>query len=483
MSHPYQHMKGYPFLGYVVEEFICSTHKGAYDIYVGRNKEGKRAVIKKVIGIKNPEKFKAHYSEEIKIHERLKRKPNIAEFIAADEGNQAILTSFINGASLENVLNPESDSLDQCINFFEPYKNAKYRTGLLSRELGVKKCNVQRKDYYLIPEDRAVRITLGILKGLEGIHEEKVFHHDLWSNNVVIELGGLNTAYIVDFGLARFEERAGILTGSSSDRLGKEQFTAPEATEDKMKPDNEIFSVGGILYHMLTGKVYDRRQVKDNSPKAVGTYPKAFEGNEISVKVDQFVQDCLSKRATRPQTAREARLRLEKIYESIGGPQKDQAWRESQLSPLREGLVNRITGNGHMPFPSIDEFFREKGSYDTSLRQVNRFPDQELEERIQKRDASMNTEYHGFFDKYRSGGDDSVSKSEAKKISNQTFNIMLSWVLWQDRIDERLKLNKTFAHENLKNLRPELKEALLTAFNEKGISPCSCGKADCSARI
>lgn len=93
----------------------------------------------------------------------------------------------------------------------------------------------------------SIRITTGILKALVFAHERGIIHRDLKPENVLIEEKG--EVKVADFGLARFLKK-GSLAASVA---GTPFYMSPEAWTGRFHPQSDMWSVGVMLYEMLTG--------------------------------------------------------------------------------------------------------------------------------------------------------------------------------------------------------------------------------------
>ena len=105
-----------------------------------------------------------------------------------------------------------------------------------------------------IPWKRALEILDQILSGVDFAHSHGVVHRDLKPANVLLNKDGF--AQLVDFGLARDESKDSRLTRSGV-ALGTPAYMPPEqARGDREKIDrrSDVYSIGAILYEMLTGR-------------------------------------------------------------------------------------------------------------------------------------------------------------------------------------------------------------------------------------
>jgi len=164
----------------------------------------------------------------------------------------------------------------------------------------------------------AIKITKQICDGLSEAHKLGVIHRDLKSNNIMIDREG--NVRIMDFGIARSLSGKGI-TGAGV-MIGTPEYMSPEQVEGKeVDQRSDIYSLGIILYEMVTGKV----PFEGDTPFTIGmkhkseipANPKEFN-EQIPDELSDVILRCLRKnKETRFQSAGEVRLELEKIEQGI----------------------------------------------------------------------------------------------------------------------------------------------------------------------
>lgn len=109
----------------------------------------------------------------------------------------------------------------------------------------------------IIPESglepaRAIEIAVQILQALQFAHENNVIHRDIKPHNIV--LNGRGQVKVTDFGIARAGTAPAMTeTGSI---IGTAQYLSPEQAKGKaVEQSSDLYSMGVVLYEMLTGKV------------------------------------------------------------------------------------------------------------------------------------------------------------------------------------------------------------------------------------
>ena len=108
---------------------------------------------------------------------------------------------------------------------------------------------LQRKNKLEV--DEAINIAKEICRGLIDIHEADVVHRDLKPSNVLFDKN--NTVKLIDFGISVGEDTTRVT--QTNKLVGSVQYVAPElvAKSHQPSPQSDIYSLGIMLYEMLSG--------------------------------------------------------------------------------------------------------------------------------------------------------------------------------------------------------------------------------------
>lgn len=102
-----------------------------------------------------------------------------------------------------------------------------------------------------MPAADALKIASRIAEALHYMHEHDVIHRDLKPDNVMINNDG--SIRVMDFGIAKTEGRR-LTFGGFTPAMGTPDYMAPEQVKGKRgDPRTDIYSLGAILYEMVTG--------------------------------------------------------------------------------------------------------------------------------------------------------------------------------------------------------------------------------------
>ena len=150
--------------------------------------------------------------------------------------------------------------------------------------------------------EQALGLVPKICDALQYAHGEGVLHRDIKPDNILLDTKG--RVKIADFGIAKLAgetELPSMLTRSGM-HLGTPAYMAPEQMENPGEVDHraDIYSLGVVLYEMLTGEL------------PLGRFAAPSEKSAVDERIDEIVFRTLEKeRDRRYQSAEEVKTQVE----------------------------------------------------------------------------------------------------------------------------------------------------------------------------
>ena len=199
---------------YELEELV--DHGGMSSVYRGHDRQLERTVALKILH--------AHFVDDPEYVERFRREaravaqlshPHIVTVIdrGSSEGHQYIVFEYVEGENLKQLVE---------------------RTGPLA-------------------VGRTVELGVEIADALAFAHAHDLVHRDVKPQNVLIDTAG--NAKVTDFGIARSLDVDHGVTQTGT-VLGTSNYLSPEqAAGQQVTPASDIYSLGVVLYELLTGEV------------------------------------------------------------------------------------------------------------------------------------------------------------------------------------------------------------------------------------
>jgi serine/threonine protein kinase len=162
-----------------------------------------------------------------------------------------------------------------------------------------------------LPIKQAVEMSIGILNGLEYLHNKKIIHRDIKPENILLQG---DTPRLTDFGISRAMNTSTL----SSIVVGTDAYMSPEAFDGKRNVQTDIWSVGVVLYQVLKGDLPFPQPHPSERMYAILT--KEFEPflDDIPAELKEIVQKALAKKPIeRYQTVGEMREDLRKFLANL----------------------------------------------------------------------------------------------------------------------------------------------------------------------
>jgi len=234
-----------------------------------------------------------------------------------------------------------------------------------------------------LPLEQIIDIAIQVCEGLNNAHQAGIIHRDIKPANIIIDDKG--RVRLLDFGLAKAQDSD--LPSQSETTAGTISYMAPELlTGSSITPASDIFSLGVLLYQMLTGKLPFTGESEATIIHAiVNVEPEPLSihiGEALSrlqgiidraLKKDPFeryqqmaellvdlkqtrVRTSLPGADSRPEPPREASVAVLPFVDM--SPEKDQ---EYFCDGIAEELINALTRAGGLHVAARTSAFQYKG--------------------------------------------------------------------------------------------------------------------------
>ncbi len=186
-------------------------------------------------------------------------------------------------------------------------------------------------DHAPISPQKAATIVLGIAHGLKHAHSKNIIHRDIKPQNIIIDKN--DAVKITDFGIARIVTDATRTTQYGQDMVGTVYYTSPEQIRGlSIDARSDIYSLGIVLYEMVTGRVpFDGETAVNIAMQHVTKEADTARkyNKEIPVDLDIIIKNAMAKKVeNRYSTIDDMIKDLEKFIK--GAPIKNLANRKEE---------------------------------------------------------------------------------------------------------------------------------------------------------
>jgi len=161
---------------------------------------------------------------------------------------------------------------------------------------------ISLKKYTGFDEKDMCEIIQQLLKALSFIHSQNIIHRDIKPENILFaNKRDYSTLKLIDFGLATYQKK-------DTKSVGTPFYMAPEMIDGNSCPQSDIWSVGIIVYLMLTGKYAFEAKEGENLYEKIKNNEVDMQpliDSECSEEAKDFITKCLKKKYTERMTSTE----------------------------------------------------------------------------------------------------------------------------------------------------------------------------------
>ncbi len=336
---------------------------GMGQVYLGSDAMGNKVAIKEMLAqyVLDGD-LRARFHQEIHILNKLEH-PSIVKMYASFEerGNLYLVMEYVEGETIEQYI----------------------------KRRGV------------IEESEAIRIMSDVLSALGYAHQKGYVHRDIKPSNIMIRNNG--NVCLLDFGIAKDMNRKNSQLTVGQLTIGTDGYMSPEQAEGyNIDHRSDIYSLGCVLFFMLTGRHAVQKQSSDVATRMFiiqNDFPKAISFNfNLSNKIQRVLDKATQKNMLmRFQSCREFDLEMSSgetavdnnFFDghvvSIGREGCDIVISHPKISRRHLDVVKEITSEGEL------YTFRDRSTNGTMIN----------EKKIHNSETTWSIHYENQFGSYR----------------------------------------------------------------------------------
>ncbi|MET0647186.1 MAG: serine/threonine-protein kinase [Pyrinomonadaceae bacterium] len=139
------------------------------------------------------------------------------------------------------------------------------------------------------PTRQAVELAVGVLNGLEYLHNKRIIHRDIKPANILLQG---DTPRLADFGVSRAMQT----TRVSSKIIGTDAYMSPESFRGLRTVETDIWAMGVVLYQLLDGRLPFPQENPSERMYAILQEEFAPLPEGLSPELRRIVEKALAKR-------------------------------------------------------------------------------------------------------------------------------------------------------------------------------------------
>ena len=178
--------------------------------------------------------------------------------------------------------------------------------------------------------DREIgEIGADLCEALDHAHSRAVVHRDIKPQNVLVTEEGEPHAKLMDFGVARVTDAAGLT--AAGDVVGTLAYMAPEQADGRrdVGPEADVYSLALTLYECWGGENPNRRATPAATARAIGERARPLRRlrPDLPRELTETIDACIQSRPTRRPSLEELGETIEESIPSLAeeGPGRAQA--------------------------------------------------------------------------------------------------------------------------------------------------------------
>ncbi|HZF00146.1 MAG TPA: protein kinase [Planctomycetota bacterium] len=250
--------------------------------------------------------------------------PNIASIyeLGVHDGKHFMVMEFVEGDSVARLMTPTSN-----------------------------KQGTQRA-VRVLPTRRGIEILRDAALAVDYAHTKKIIHRDLKPHNIMVQKAD-GRVFVMDFGLAKPIRKEDSITLSDA-IVGTPQYMSPEqARGDTVDRRTDVFSLGAVLYHVLTNRPpFDGHSPGEIMMSVLADDPAPMR--KLNPRIHEDVETICLKALDKDRSRRydTAKAFADDLSRHLDGEPitarplstRERAWKEMRRRPLPMALILASTG-------------------------------------------------------------------------------------------------------------------------------------------